>query len=145
MAWQIATICGGKLPCGNKKSVVRTNLPVTGTEYVMKEGQSIVSPTPRGRITYVNPSFGEVSGFCAAELVGKAHKLVRHPDMPPQAFADLWLTLQSGLPWTGLVKNSGKNGDFYWVVANVVPIKEQGATVGYMSVRTAPTRTGGGG
>jgi aerotaxis receptor len=78
--------------------------------------------------------------------VGKVHKLVRHPDMPPQAFADLWLTLQSSLPWTGLVKNRGKNGDFYWGVANVVPIKEQGGTVGYMSVRTAPNgRAGRGG
>jgi aerotaxis receptor len=124
-----------------KENVVRTNLPVTGTEYVMKEGQSIVSKTDtKGRIVYVNPSFIEVSGFSEAELLGKAHNIVRHPDMPPQAFADLWLTLQSGQPWTGMVKNRRKNGDFYWVVANVVPIKERGATVGYMSVRTTPTR-----
>jgi aerotaxis receptor len=120
---------------------LRTNLPVTGTEYVMKDGQSIVSKTDvKGRITYVNPSFIEVSGFSAAELIGKAHNIVRHPDMPPEAFADLWETLQSGKPWTGLVKNRRKNGDFYWVVANVVPIKEGGRTVGYMSVRTKPTR-----
>jgi aerotaxis receptor len=126
---------------GNKESVVRNNLPVTGIEYVLKEGQSIVSKTDtKGRITYVNPSFIEVSGFSEAELLGKAHNIVRHPDMPPEAFADLWATLQAGEPWTGLVKNRRKNGDFYWVVANVVPVKEGGRVTGYMSVRTAPSR-----
>jgi len=120
---------------------LRTNLPVTGIEYPLQDGQSIVSKTDtKGRITYVNPTFVEVSGFSEEELIGKAHNIVRHPDMPPEAFADLWQTLQAGEPWTGLVKNRRKNGDFYWVVANVVPIKEAGATVGYMSVRTRPAR-----
>jgi len=120
---------------------VRNNQPVTGIEYLLKEGQSIVSKTDtKGRITYVNPSFVEVSGFEESELLGKAHNVVRHPDMPPEAFADLWRTLQAGEPWTGLVKNRRKNGDFYWVVANVVPVKEAGRVTGYMSVRTAPTR-----
>jgi len=120
---------------------VRTNLPVTGIEYRMQAGQSIVSTTDtKGRITYVNPSFIEVSGFEESELLGKAHNIVRHPDMPPQAFADLWQTLQAGQPWTGMVMNRRKNGDFYWVVANVVPVKEAGRVIGYMSVRTAPTR-----
>jgi aerotaxis receptor len=120
---------------------VRTNLPVTGIEYPLQDGQSIVSKTDvQGRIVYVNPTFVEVSGFTREELLGKAHNLVRHPDMPPAAFADMWRTLQDGAPWTGLVKNRCKNGDFYWVVANVVPVKEAGRTVGYMSVRTRPTR-----
>jgi aerotaxis receptor len=120
---------------------LRTNLPVTGTEYVMRDGDAIVSKTDtKGRITYVNASFIEVSGFGRAELLGKAHNLVRHPDMPPEAFADLWVTLQAGKPWTGMVKNRRKNGDFYWVLANVVPVKAGGRTVGYMSVRTKPTR-----
>lgn len=120
---------------------MRNNLPVTGIEYRMQQGQSIVSKTDtKGRITYVNPSFIEVSGFSEHELLGKAHNIVRHPDMPPEAFADLWQTLEAGQPWTGLVKNRRKNGDFYWVVANVVPVQEAGRVIGYMSVRTAPTR-----
>ena len=120
---------------------MRTNLPVTGIEYLLRDGQSIVSTTdPKGRITYVNPCFVEVSGFSEQELMGKAHNLVRHPDMPAAAFADLWLTLQAGLPWTGLVKNRRRNGDFYWVTANVTPVKEGSRTVGYMSVRTRPSR-----
>jgi aerotaxis receptor len=120
---------------------VRTNLPVTGIEYPLQDGQSIVSKTDtKGRIVYINPTFIEVSGFAEEELIGKAHNIVRHPDMPPEAFSDLWETLKTGEPWTGIVKNRRKNGDFYWVVANVVPIKEAGKTVGYMSVRTRPTR-----
>jgi aerotaxis receptor len=120
---------------------VRTNLPVTGIEYPLQDGQSIVSKTDtQGRITYVNPTFIEVSGFTQEELLGKAHNIVRHPDMPAEAFADLWATLKAGQPWTGMVKNRRKDGDFYWVVANVVPIKEQGRIVGYMSVRTKPGR-----
>jgi aerotaxis receptor len=120
---------------------VRTNLPVTGIEYQLRDGQSIVSTTDvKGRITYVNPCFIEVSGFSQDELIGKAHNIVRHPDMPAAAFADLWHTLQAGLPWTGLVKNRRRNGDFYWVMANVTPVREGGRTVGYMSVRTRPER-----
>jgi aerotaxis receptor len=122
-----------------KEFTVRNNLPVTGNEYVMRDGQSIVSTTDvKGRITYVNPCFIEVSGFSEDELMGKAHNIVRHPDMPAAAFADLWLTLQAGLPWTGVVKNRRRNGDFYWVSANVTPVHEGGRTVGYMSVRTRP-------
>ena len=120
---------------------MRHNQPVTTTEYRIQPGQSIVSKTDtKGRITYVNPTFVEVSGFSEVELLGKAHNLVRHPAMPPEAFADMWRTLQGGEPWTGLVKNRCKNGDFYWVVANVAPIRERGQITGYMSVRTAPTR-----
>jgi aerotaxis receptor len=84
----------------------------------------------------VNRSVVEVSGFSEPELLGKAHNMVRHPDLPPEAFADMWKTLQEGHPWTGMTKNRCKNDDFYWVVANVVPIKENGRTAGYMSVRT---------
>jgi len=120
---------------------LRKNLPVTGIEYLLGDGQSLVSKTDtKGRITYVNPSFAEVSGFAEHELLGKAHNIVRHPDMPPAAFADMWKTLEDGEPWTGLVKNRRKNGDFYWVVANVVPVKEDGRVAGYMSVRTRASR-----
>jgi aerotaxis receptor len=124
-----------------KEPRLRINLPVTGIEYPLRDGQSIVSKTDtKGRITYVNPAFIEVSGFTEQELIGKAHNVVRHPDMPPEAFADMWQTLKAGEPWTGLVKNRRKDGDFYWVVANVVPIKEEGTITGFMSVRTRPMR-----
>ncbi|MBI5926032.1 MAG: PAS domain-containing protein [Aquabacterium sp.] len=120
---------------------MRTNLPITQQEYVLRDGATIVSKTDlKGKITYINDDFLEASGFTTPELIGQPHNLVRHPDMPEEAFADLWKTLQAGKPWTGLVKNRRKNGDHYWVVANATPIREGNSVTGYMSVRTRPTR-----
>ncbi len=121
---------------------MRTNMPVTGVERDFRDGETIVSKTDlKGVITYVNPYFCEMSGYSAQESVGQPHNFIRHPDMPPEAFADLWETLKKGKPWTGLVKNRCKNGDHYWVEANVTPIRENGQAVGYLSVRSKPTRT----
>jgi len=92
-----------------------------------------------GRITYANPAFVAISGFSREELIGAHHNIVRHPDMPKAAFADLWRTVQAGHPWRGLVKNRAKNGDFYWVDAYVTPLTENGRAIGYMSVRNAPS------
>jgi len=120
---------------------MRKNLPVTQVEREFPEGEFIVSRTNlKGLITYVNRTFIEMSGFTEPELIGAPHNLVRHPDVPAEAFADLWQTLKKGLPWSGLVKNRCKNGDFYWVFANVTPIQEKGKVTGYLSVRTKPTR-----
>jgi aerotaxis receptor len=120
---------------------MRNNQPVTRIERHLEDGQYIVSKTDlKGRITYVNRPFVEISGFSAAELLGAPHNIVRHPDMPPAAFDDLWRTLKAGKPWRGLVKNRCKNGDFYWVDASANPIWEKGAVTGYMSLRKKPAR-----
>ena len=115
---------------------MRSNLPVTPNEIKLSDAVLIVSKTDlQGRITYVNKDFIAISGFTEAELIGEPHNIVRHPDMPPEAFADLWQTLKAGRPWTGLVKNRCKNGDYYWVLANATPIWDKGQITGYMSVR----------
>ncbi len=120
---------------------MRLNMPVTQQEYLYPEGASLVSTTDLdSRITYCNPAFIEVSGYEGAELLGQPHNLIRHPDMPSEAFRDLWTTLRAGKPWSGLVKNRRKNGDHYWVMANVTPIRADGQVTGYLSVRTQPTR-----
>ncbi len=120
---------------------MKTNLPVTQVEHPFPKGKYVVSKTDlKGIITYANDTFVELSGFTRGELIGKNHNLVRHPEMPPQAFADLWATVKTGRPWRGIVKNRCKNGDFYWVDALVVPVRSKGETVGYMSVRTEPSR-----
>jgi len=116
---------------------MRINMPITNVERPLKVGEYIVSKTDlKGRIVYVNRTFLEISGFTEEELMGKAHNIVRHPDMPPEAYADLWRTLQGGKPWRGIVKNRCKNGDHYWVEANANPIWENGKVIGYMSLRT---------
>lgn len=120
---------------------MRQNLPVTNVEYLLSETQTIVSTTDlKGNIKYANSYFVEVSGYVEEELIGAPQNILRHPDMPATAFADLWSTIKAGLPWRGLVKNRRKNGDFYWVLANVTPVFEYGKPVGYMSVRTKPSR-----
>ncbi|OFZ70893.1 MAG: chemotaxis protein, partial [Betaproteobacteria bacterium RBG_16_58_11] len=121
--------------------LMRTNLPVTNIERSLKEGEFIVSKTNlKGQITYINRPFMEISGFTEEELLGAPHNIVRHPDMPPAAFNDLWKTLQSGKPWRGMVKNRCKNGDYYWVDASANPIWEDGRITGYMSLRAKPSR-----
>ena len=120
---------------------MKINMPVTDNEINFAEEDTLVSITDlKGTITYVNQEFIDVSGFTEAELVGKNHNMVRHPDMPPEAFQDLWDTLKAGKPWVQMVKNRCKNGDYYWVMANVTPVWKDGNIVEYMSVRAKPTR-----
>jgi len=120
---------------------MKNNQPVTRNEIPFPKERYLVSKTDlKGIITYANDEFVRISCFGREELIGKNHNVVRHPDMPEQAFADLWATVKRGDPWQGLVKNRAKNGDFYWVDAFVVPLKKNGKVAGYMSVRSEPTR-----
>jgi aerotaxis receptor len=115
---------------------MKKNLPVTQNERRMSEGSEIVSTTDlKGIITDCNDTFVEISGFTREELIGTSHNIVRHPDVPPAVFANLWDTVKAGRPWMGIVKNRCKNGDHYWVDAYVTPILENGQITGYESVR----------
>lgn len=114
---------------------------VTQNEYPLDDDTTLMSTTDtQSYLTHANDTFIKVSGFTLAEMAGQPHNLVRHPDMPKAAFADMWYTLQQGEPWSGIVKNRRKNGDHYWVRANAVPMVRNGQTTGYMSIRTRATR-----
>lgn len=116
---------------------MRKNLPINDVEYSLSDDTLIVSKTcPKGKLTYFNEQFVAASGFTDQELMGQPHNIVRHPDMPPAAFQNLWDTLKAGKPWVGAVKNRRKDGGFYWVLASATPIWENGQVTGYMSVRT---------
>lgn len=120
---------------------MRNNQPVSQREIELNVDDFLVSRTDtKGRITYANPAFIDISGFERAELIGAPHNLIRHPDMPPAAFENLWQTVKTGETWRGLVKNRCKNGDHYWVNASVTPIVEDGQVVGYTSVRVHASR-----
>ncbi len=120
---------------------MRLNLPVTQREYPFPPNRTLVSVTDlKGRITYCNPAFIEVSGYSREELLGQPHNILRHPDMPAEAFRDMWATIESGRPWSGVVKNRRKNGDHYWVVAGATPMMDGDRITGYLSVRHEPTR-----
>lgn len=120
---------------------MRNNMPVTNQEYVMQDTETIVSKTDlQGNITYINDDFVRISGFSEAELLGAPQNIVRHPDMPVEAFADFWHTIKDGKSWTGLVKNRCKNGDHYWVEAHAAPLIKDGKMVGFTSIRVKPSR-----
>ncbi|HTY94468.1 MAG TPA: methyl-accepting chemotaxis protein [Steroidobacteraceae bacterium] len=119
---------------------MRVDQPVTSNEYAVRDGALIVSITDlQGRITTVSPEFIQVTGFTAEELIGKDHVGMRHPDMPDAVFEDLWRTLRSGRPWTGLIKNRRKDGDYYWDIASATPLREGGQVTGFLTVRTKPS------
>lgn len=116
--------------------------PTTAVERLLDPRIPIVTKTDlKGRITYANPAFVEISGFTLEELLGQPHNVVRHPDMPRDAFKDLWDTARRDEPWKGLVKNRCKDGGYYWVDAYVTPLTQNGEKIGYMSVRSKPSDT----
>jgi len=118
---------------------MRNNQPITQREYSFPDGVTLMSTTDtQSHIRYANEAFVEVSGYSREEIQGQPHNMVRHPDMPAEAFADMWATLKNRESWTALVKNRRKNGDHYWVRANATPVERNGQITGYMSVRTKP-------
>lgn len=116
---------------------MKNSLPVTNYERLIPDGMSLVSETDlNGNITSANAGFAEVSGFSLDELIGQPHNIIRHPDVPEAWFEDLWTQLKQGEPWHQYLKNRCKNGDYYWVEANIAPVMQHGQCVGYKSVRT---------
>lgn len=115
----------------------RRDQHIINEEVRFNQGEELVSVTDtRGVITYANPLFCKIAGYTEQELLGKNHNIVRHPDMPKAAFADLWEKLKSKQAWRGAVKNRCKDGRYYWVDAFVTPVYEKGQLTGYQSVRT---------
>src|ERR1700761_9048843 len=117
------------------EDIMRLSDAIGALEVEVPAETVLVSKTDlHGRVTFVNQAFVDISGYSEEELVGAPHKIVRHPDMPKPAFADLWATVRTGRPWEGLVKNRCKNGSFYWGLANAPPVVEDGGTGGFLSI-----------
>ncbi|NVZ73918.1 PAS domain-containing protein, partial [Pseudomonas gingeri] len=109
---------------------MKINLPITGRNVDVAFDANILSTTDLdSTITYANADFIRISGYSREELLGSPHNLLRHPDMPGEAFAHMWQTLKGGRSWMGLVKNRCKNGDHYWVSAYATPVTRDGQTV----------------
>jgi aerotaxis receptor len=121
---------------------VRVNTPITDREVPVQADDRLISTTNlKGVIRSANETFCRIAGFSEDELVGKAHNIVRHPDMPEAVYENLWQSLKAGRPWMGVIKNRCKNGDHYWVSGFVSPVYEGGQHVGYQSVRTRVNET----
>lgn len=115
----------------------------TGTERFFDPSEIIVSKTDlKGRITYANKTFIDVSGFAEADLIGAPHSILRHPDMPRCVFKLLWDTLAAGHEIFAYVDNLTKTGDHYWVFAHITPsFTSDGEVLGYHSSRRVPERS----
>ncbi|MCF6303205.1 MAG: PAS domain-containing protein [Devosiaceae bacterium] len=115
---------------------------ITGTERFFEQTEIVVSKTDlKGRITYANDVFQKISGFKEAELLGQPHSIIRHPQMPRCVFKLLWDTLANGHEIFAYVINRCKNGDHYWVYANVSASRDNnGSIISYHSSRTVPDR-----
>ena len=118
------------------------SVSVTDRETLVPENTFIYSRTDlHGRITEANQAFADLSGYLIEEMIGKPHNMVRHPDMPKEAFGDMWKSLKAGRPWQGFVKNRRKDGGYYWVFATVSPVRgEGGRVIGFQSLRKRPSR-----
>jgi aerotaxis receptor len=115
----------------------------TDEEYIFSDGVIVSQTDTQGVITYANRLFCEVSGYSASELIGKPHNIIRHPDMPSGVFAKMWETIKGGQAWNGLVKNLRKDGRFYWVETEILPVRaedEKGTIVGYIAARKLASR-----
>lgn len=120
---------------------MKENLPVTDEEVEVHPEDVLISRTDlKGRITFASSDFAKISGYTVQEMKGKAHNIVRHPDVPPVLFKDMWDSIQNQIPWSGIIKNRAKNGACYWVEASVFPIFNGDEVVEYMSVRRKPSR-----
>ncbi|KAK2617902.1 PAS domain-containing methyl-accepting chemotaxis protein [Leptospira interrogans] len=119
---------------------MRKNLPITSQEITIPINSVLISRTDmKGRISYVSQDFANISGFSEEEMLGEPHNLIRHPDVPSEIFREMWETIQDGNPWSGIIKNRAKSGDYYWVDATVTPVMNEGVISGYMSVRKKAT------
>lgn len=112
---------------------------VTQRAIPVDPNRCIISTTDKkGYIKACNDYFVTLSGYSEAQLIGAPHNIIRHPDMPKEAFSDLWKRVSKGENWIGLVKNRTANGDHYWVDAFVTPVFEGAEITGYQSVRHCP-------
>ncbi len=106
----------------------------------LKEDDFIVSKTDlKGRITYTNKIFIEMSEYRELELLNKPHNILRHPDMPKAIFKHLWETITQKKELFAFIINKTKESNAYWVYANVTAsLDEKGNIIGYYSVRRKP-------
>jgi methyl-accepting chemotaxis protein len=120
---------------------MKKNVQTTNNEIVFSKGSILVTRTDlKGKITYANDDFLKISGYTRDEVIGENHNIIRHPDMPPELFKDLWGSINAMSPWTGVIKNRAKSGDYYWVHANIIPEFQKGQLVGFLSVRYLPKK-----
>ena len=106
------------------------------------EARALITRTDlKGIITFASKAYRQMTKYSKEELIGSPHSIVRHPDMPANAFKEMWDTIKDNRVWEGYVKNLRKDGKYYWVVVRIEPVyDEEGNKIGYVGVRREPER-----
>jgi aerotaxis receptor len=122
------------------KVLYMENPVVVDEEYSFGSDVIISQTDINGVVTYVNRAFCSVSGFSVDELIGQSHNIVRHPDMPRGIFTKLWETIAGGQAWNGLIKDKRKDGKFYWLETEILPVRDEDEVItGFIAVQKAPS------
>lgn len=110
-------------------------------EYHFNDSVIISQTDLLGRISFANRKFCEVSGYTIDELVGASHNIIQHPQMPKAVFEKLWNTISAGHAWNGLIKNMRKDGRYYWVDTEILPIEDEDQKIiGFIASRKAASK-----
>lgn len=110
-------------------------------EYLYEDKAIIHQTDLQGSIVYANRKFCEVTGYSVDNLLGMSYDLVVHPDMPKEVLKKMHETIKSGRTWNGIIKSIRKDGLFYWVEIEILPVRDDdGKHTGYIAVGNMPSR-----
>ena len=117
------------------KDLVASNKKLESLLYMFDKKVIASRTNDKGIITYVTDAFSKISGYSKEELLGKNHRIVKHPDMDAEIYSELWKTISAGNNFVGELKNKRKDGTFYWVDEIIFPEFDDGNIIGYFSIR----------